>query len=167
MGCDLGSPLDFGATELNPASDVLLVVTPCRQALGLDVVGRREKEDDRGVGTAPEDLLGALDVDLEEDVSPGGRRGDRGALEVIEEGRPLEEPARLGRRLKRRAVDKDVGAALFFTRTWRARRPAAAQPDAGVTRDELARNRALAGPTRADQYEDVRRARGGFSAQSL
>jgi hypothetical protein len=55
----------------------------------------------------------------------------------------------------------------LLTRARRARGPAAAQPDGRVTRNELARNRALAGPTRADEDEDVRCARGGFSAQSL
>jgi len=114
-----------------------------------------------------EDLLRPLHVDLEEDVGSRWRVRDRGPLEIIEERRPLEELAGLDGRLERRAVDEDVGTALLFARTRRARRPAAAQPDARVTRDELARNRALAGPTRADEDEDARLARGGFSAQSL
>jgi hypothetical protein len=146
---------------------VRLVVAPGGEALGLDLVGRWQQEDHGRVGPPLEDLLGALDVDLEEDVGPRRRVGDRCALEVIEEGRPLEELARLDRRLERGAVDEDVGAALFFTRTRRARRPTTTQPDTGVTGNEAARNRALAGPTGTDEDEDVRRARGGFSAQSL
>jgi hypothetical protein len=167
MGCDLEAALHLGPAQLDPAADVLLVVAPGGQALGLDLVGRRQQEDHGGVGLALEDLLGALHVDLEEDVGPRRWIRDRGALEVIEEGRPLEELARLDRGLERGAVDEDVRAALLFTGAWRARRPATAQPDAGVTRNELRRNRALAGPTRTDEDEDVRSARGGFSAQSL
>ena len=167
MGGDLGAPLDLGLAELDPAAYVLLVVAPGRQALGLDLVGRWEQEDHGGIGPPLQDLLGALDVDLEEDVGSRWRVRDRGPLEIIEERRPLEELAGLDGRLERRAVDEDVGTALLFARSWRARRPAAAQPDARVTRDELARNRALAGPTRADEDEDARLARGGFSAQSL
>jgi hypothetical protein len=167
VSCDLGGALDLGAAELDPAADVLLVVAAGGEALGLDGVGGREQEDDGGVGPAGQDLLGALDVDLEEDVGAGRRVGDRRALEVIEEGRPLEEPACFDGGLEGGAVDEDVGAALSFTGTRCARRPTAAQPDAGVTRNELARQGALAGPARADQDEDVRRARRGFSAQSL
>jgi hypothetical protein len=167
VGGDARGPLDLGSAELHPAADVLLVVAPGGQALGLDLVGRREQQDHGGVGAPVEDLLGALHVDLEEDVGPGRRVGDRGALEVIEEGRPLEELAVLDGCLECRAVDEDVGAALLFTGTRRARRPTAAQPDAGVTRNELGRKGALPGPTRADEDEDVRRARRGFSAQSL
>jgi hypothetical protein len=146
---------------------VLLVVPAGGEAFGLHGVGRWQQEDHGGVGPTLQDLLGALDVDLEEDVGPRRRVWDRGALEVIEEGRPLEEPPRLGRGLEGAAVDEDVGAAFQLAGTRGARRPAAAQPDAGVTRNELARNCALPGPTRADEDEDVRCARGGFSAQSL
>jgi hypothetical protein len=167
VGRDLGPPLHLGAAELDPAADVLLVVAPGGEALGLDLVGGREQQDHGGVGPLAQDLLGALHVDLEEDVGAGGRIGDRGALEVIEEGRPLEEPACFGGGLEGGTVDEDVRAALFFTGTRRARRPASAQPDARVACDKLCRNRPLAGPTRADEDEDVRRARGGFSAQSL
>jgi hypothetical protein len=146
---------------------VVLVVAPGGQALGLHGVGRREQQDHGGVGPPLQDLLGALDVDLEKDVGARRRVGDRGALEVVEEGCPLEEPARSDGRLERGAVDEDVSAALLFAGTRCARRPAAAQPDAGVARNELARNSALPGPTRADEDEDARCARGGFSAQSL
>jgi hypothetical protein len=167
MGCDLGSPFDLGSAQLDPAADVLLVVAAGGEALGLDLVRGRQQEDHGGVGAPLEDLLGALHVDLEEDVGPRRRVGDRGALEVIEEGRPLEELAGRGGRFESGAIDEDVGAALLFTRTRRARGPTAAQPDARVARDKLCGNRALAGPTRTDEDEDVRRARGGFSAQSL
>jgi hypothetical protein len=167
VGCDLGGPLDLGAAQLDPAADVLLVVAPGGESLGLDLVGRWQQEDHGGVRPALEYLLGALHVDLEEDVGPRWRVGDGGALEVIEEGRPLEELACLDGRLEGGAVDEDVRATLLFTRARRAGRPAAAQPDAGVTRNELRRKRALAGPAGADEDEDVRGARGGFSAQSL
>jgi hypothetical protein len=167
VGCDLGAPLDLGATELDPAADVLLVVAAGGEALGLDLVGGRQQQDDDGVGALAQDLFGTLHVDLEEDVGAWRRVGDRGSLEVVEERRPLEEAARLDRRLERGTVDEDIRTTLFFTRARRAGRPAAAQPDAGVSRNELCRNRALAGPTGADEDEDVRCARRGFSAQSL
>jgi hypothetical protein len=167
VGCDLGAPLDLGPAELDPAADVLLVVAPGGEALGLDLVGRREQEDHDGIGALAQDLLGALHVDLEEDVAARRGVGDRGPLEVIEEGCPLEEPACFDGGLERGAVDEDVRATRFFTGARCARRPASAQPDAGVACDKLCRNRALAGPTGADEDENVRRARGGFSAQSL
>jgi hypothetical protein len=168
VGCDLGAPLDLGAAQLDPAADVLFVVAAGGEARRLDLVGGRQQEDDDGIGALAQDLFGPLHVDLEkDDVGTRRRVGDRCALEVIEERRPLEEAAGLDRRLEGGAVDEDVRTAFLFTRARRARRPAAAQPDGGVAGNELRRNRALAGPTGTDEDEDVRLARGGFSAQSL
>ncbi len=72
-GGHLSPPLHLLGALFDPLADVLLVVSPGRQAGRLHLGRGGQEEDDRGVGTLGQDLLGSLHVDLEEDVGSLGR----------------------------------------------------------------------------------------------
>ena len=94
--------------------------------------------------------------------APSGGSRDGRAHQVAQELGPLEEAAGRDGVLERGAVDEVVGIALAFARTRLAGGPTPAQPERGIGGDELGRQRALAGPTGADEHEDQ-----WLSAQSL
>jgi hypothetical protein len=146
----------------DPAADVLFVVPASGQPGGLGLDRRRQEEDDRGVGPFGQDLLGALHIDLEQDVGPVGRARNRGAHEIAEELGPLEELTPADRVFEVGAVDELIGLSLAFTRPRWAGRPTPAQPQGRVRGNEFGRQRALPGPAGADEHEDQ-----WFSAQSL
>ena len=78
-----------------------------------------------------------------------------------------KKPPRRDRVLERRPIHEDIRGPLAFTRPRRPSGPAAAQPEVRILRHEFRGDRALAGPTGADEHEDARLASGRFSAQSL
>jgi hypothetical protein len=167
VSCNFGSTLDLGSTQFDPAADVGLVVAPSRQSIRLRLGRRREQQDHRRIRALRQDLLGPLDVDLEEHVGPGRWVGYGRAHEVIEELGPLEESTLGNGLFEGGAIDEDVGVALTLARARVPRCPAPAQPEGRVPRDQPRGDCALAGPTRADEHENARLDDVRFSAQSL
>ncbi len=118
-------------------------------------------------GPLGQDLLCALHVDFEEDVGPRRRVGDWRPHQVVEEFGPFEEAAPTDRVFERRPIHEDIRGPLAFTRPWRTGGPTATQPEVGILRHEFRGERALSGPSGADEHEDARLAGRRFSVQSL
>ncbi len=146
----------FVGTDPEAFGDGTLVVATCPQALGLDGAARRKEQDQHRVGKASADLARALQVDLEDDVAPGGRVGDRRPVQVPDELRPLEETAGMSVRQERLTIDEDIGVGVL-ARPRPARRPRPAQPQRGVRLDEAFGDRSLSRPSRAGDDEDQER----------
>ena len=84
----------LGLGLAQPGDHLLLAVAALAQPALLLRPGRRQDEDQDGVGLHALHLLGAVDLDLEHDTSlPPARLGQRRAVEVAEELGPLEEAA--------------------------------------------------------------------------
>jgi hypothetical protein len=94
-----------------------------------------------------------LEVDLEDHVLARGRIGERCAVEMAQELRPLEEPVGGDLLLEAAAIDVGVGI-VGFTGTARARGPRPAQPETGVAFDQPGDDRAFPRPSRAGDDED-------------
>ena len=98
-------------------------------------------------------LASSPDVDLQQHVGPFGRIGNRGALQVVEELDPLQEPARVDGGLEGGQIDEPV-------RLGRLPRPAGAggprlrQPQLRVALHEPLDDRALAHTPRAGDDDD-------------
>ncbi len=73
--------------------DLVLPVAALAQPTFLLRARRREDEDQDGVGSLGLDLLGAVDLDLEDDIAALDRFREWRAVEVAEELGPFEEPA--------------------------------------------------------------------------
>ncbi len=155
VGGQLTASFELAGCAREACTHVLAVVTAGAQAFfeELHRWGKDEKDDRFRIDL--QDLLGALDLDLEEDVVALGGRGQRRPVEFAVELRPLEELARLDRLFKRRSIDVEVLIAVL-TRTTLARRPAAAQPQGGISLDESSRQGSLADTTWTDQYDQQR-----------
>src|SRR5487761_1924294 len=137
------------------ARHVVLVVAPRAQArLELDV-RRGQDQEDGGAGVARAYLLGALDLDLEQDVGVARRVGHRRAVEMSLELGPFEEAALARGGLEVAPLDEDVLAAVLVGAP-RTRRPAPREPQARIGRHQAPRQRSLADPARADQHDDER-----------
>src|SRR5487761_2695314 len=137
------------------ARHVVLVVAPRAQArLELDV-RRGQGQENGGAGVARAYLLGALDLDLEQDVGVARRVGHRRAVEMSLELGPFEEAALARGGLEVAPLDEDVLAAVLVGAP-RTRRPAPREPQAHIGRHQAPRQRSLADPARADQHDDER-----------
>jgi hypothetical protein len=111
--CELPAQAHF----LGPFGDASVhlggVVTPMAQAFALDFGGRRHEQDDQGVRVPLLHLPGSLEVDLEDDVLVRWCVGERRAVEVPEELRPLEESPGVDPLLEAVAIDEGVGVGRF------------------------------------------------------
>jgi len=105
-----------------PSAELVLVVAPLAEAPLLLLERRRLDEHEEGVGVVLLHDPGAVDVDLEEDVGPGRRVGQRRALPVVEELDPLEEPTGVDQLLELLLGDEVVGVGRL-TRPAGAGRP--------------------------------------------
>jgi hypothetical protein len=94
---------------LEAPGDVGLVVPTGPQPLLLNRRRGRFEQDEDGVGSLAANLLGPLEVDLEEDVVPGRWDGHRGSVQVPQEFGRFEEDARVDGRFEFLAIDEDVG----------------------------------------------------------
>jgi len=140
-------------TDLDAPVDLVDVVAPPAQAGPLDLGGRRHQEHDQRVGVSLLNLTGSLEVDLEDDVPVCRGIGKGCAVEVAEELRPLEEPARGDLLLEALAIDEGVRV-RSFTGSLGTRGPGPAEPERGVALDEAGDDRALPRPAGAGDDED-------------
>ncbi len=150
---DLASGTLLGRTFAEPFGDVVVVVAPTPEALGLHLDRGRHEEDQHRVRPEPTHLAGALQIDLEEEVPSGRRVGERRAVQVAEELGPLEEPATVTACLEGRAVDEDVRL-VRLSGPARPGRPRAAQPETRIGRDETRGDGPLSGPAGTEEDED-------------
>jgi hypothetical protein len=85
---------DFFTPFVDPASDMLLGISATVEPFLLDLSRGWQQEDHHGVGAGRQDLLRPLYVNFQQHVAARWRTGHRRAVEVAQEFRPLEEPAR-------------------------------------------------------------------------
>jgi hypothetical protein len=111
----------FGALG-DAAIDLGGVVSPLLEALALDLGRRRHEQDHQCVGVPFPHLARPLEVDLEHHVLVRRSFGERRAVEMAEELRPLQESARGDLGLERLPVDEGVGVLGFPVTSW-SRRP--------------------------------------------
>lgn len=103
------APLHLVSGELEARRDVGLGVAPLAQPLGLGLFRGRDEEHRDDVVSPLEDLLGALHVDLQDQVVGGWDVGRRCAVELAEDLGVLQEAAGLDAFLEGRPVDEGVG----------------------------------------------------------
>jgi hypothetical protein len=152
-GCELPAQTHL----LGPFGDAPVhlggVVAPVAQAFALDLGGRRDEQDDQGVGVPLLHLPGSLEVDLEHDVPARWCVGERRAVEVPEELRPLEEPPGVDPVLEAVAIDECVSVGRF-TGAPGTSGPRTAEPQPLVALDKPGDDGALPRPTGAGDDED-------------
>jgi hypothetical protein len=83
----------LGATKLDATLHVILAIASRPQPLRLGLDGRSQHEHAERLRSLQRHLLGTLDVDLQHHVATLRRVGQRGAVEIVEDVRPLEEAA--------------------------------------------------------------------------
>jgi len=149
----------LGATEGDPALDVLLGVAPATQPLGLGLDRRRQHEDGNRIGPGGQHLASTLDIDLEDDVAVFGHLRHGRAVEVVENLRPFQEPPGGDVRLEGGAVDEVVGVGRLAP-TAGTRRPGAAEPEPVVPVEQLFDDGALPDPTGAEDDDEQGRVEG-------
>lgn len=143
---------DFLFAEGDPPLHVLLVIAALTQALGLCLDRGRDQQDADRIGVAGKHLAGALDVYLEDDVPARRRVRYRRPVEVVEHGRPLEEPASGDMFHEGVLVDEVIGVVRLARPLWPSR-PGPAQPELVVARQQSGYDRSLADPAGTDEYE--------------
>jgi hypothetical protein len=115
----------------------------------LDLRRRRKEHDYNRLRMASTHLLGALEVDLQEDVETRRRGRPRRPIGLPQELSPLEECTIADEVVEGMPVDEDVRA-LVLPRTARAGRVRAAEPEPGLALYNAIRNSPLSGPTRSE-----------------
>jgi hypothetical protein len=152
-----GRELPADALLLSALGDAAIdlggIVAPLLEALALDFGRRGHEQDDQCVGVPLPHLTRSLEVDLEDHVLVRRRFGERGAVEVPEELRPLQESAGGDLLLEGLAVDEGVGI-LGFTRASGSCRPRTTEPEPRVAFDQSGDDRAFPGPPGARDDED-------------
>ena len=140
------------------ADDVIGILRPAVQPRFERLHRGRQQEhaDDIGPGALAQ-LLGALPVDIEQHVMPGGQRIlhrlARRAVAVVEHGRPFEQFAARRHGFKARLVDEAIVAALDFPRPDRTRRHRHRHPHVRHSLHQHPRHRGLAGARWRRQHE--------------
>jgi hypothetical protein len=151
---ELAGPEAFG--------DVGFVVASGPEACLLGLGRGRQEQDQGGVRAEPADLLGPLEVDLEEDVVTVRGIRDRGAVEVPEELGPLEEPTGPDPVLEGGSVDEVVGI-VTLARPADPRGPRPAEPERLIARYQPIGDCALPGPSGPDGRPTGKRVASGRS----
>ena len=119
-----------------------------------------------GIHDALLDLLGTVDLDLEDDVPVGTDLGRRRAVVVAEEFGPLEEPALGDARLERGPI-REVVRRVGLVWALRPGRPGTTQPEMWVALHERIDDRPLPDPTGAGDDDHQRRAQARLPAELL
>ena len=109
----------------------------------LGLVGRSIDENQQGVGVAMSDLLGAVHIDLEQNVVTRRRVWHRGSLVIVEKLDPLEEAIVGDMGEKSLCVGEVVGLHRLTGPTVTSG-PAAREPQGGVFVEEPGDDRSLA-----------------------
>jgi hypothetical protein len=92
-----------------PFRDDFIVVTPASQTSFLHFPAGWLHEDQHRIGVLGSNLLGALHINFQHHITPVGRVGHRGSVEIAEDFGMLDKPVGSDMRPEGRSIDELIG----------------------------------------------------------